>query len=464
MLSFEEQQLIKSSFKEGTLEIRSVSPEGDLTWKRIQQVFKHKVPFEDILEIETTEGNMTLTGRHRVFTSPTTKKNAEELRPGDSILSVQKGEVTSIEVVSTQQKSSRTYMYDLTAEDWHNFLLEDSKAIISNSPDRNYRFRPPEHEGDVKAFNQIFGYIWEDDELLIYIEAALDWFNSMPPQTSQICTIEQLVQQRPSWKTAIMWGAIAHAATALSFNWAAESFSIKGNTEVTIYLEDGEPVSLPIEELWEICHGSSETKIKQAFKSGQLKTKTVDRKTGAVNLKVVSNILKHTTPNKPCVLLQVESGEQIVCTIDHSVFLYTKGSIEDIKAGKLNTGDIIAFVNEDSKVVEGRELTVVTFLEPEEFTYDLSVPGPENFVLSNGILAHNSYSIGGISLDIDKSSTYESLKQNAESQLDKATEAKARTEKYTSGLKQPRFGLGVRSSLGPAVGKGVLSPRNFTGL
>jgi hypothetical protein len=103
----------------------------------------------------------------------------------------------------------------------------------------------------------------------------------------------------------------------------------------------------------------------------------------------------------------------------------------------------------------------VLHLPPEEYTYDLSVPGPQNFMLSNGILAHNSYSIGGISLDIEKSSKYESLKQNAESQFDKATEAKARTVKFIRGLQQPKYGIGVRSAFGPNVGRGVLSPRSF---
>ena len=79
----------------------------------------------------------------------------------------------------------------------------------------------------------------------------------------------------------------------------------------------------------------------------------------------------------------------------------------------------------------------------------------------NWVADEFDYSIGGISLSIEKSSKYESLKQNAESQFDKATEAKARTVKYIRGLQQPRFGMGVRSAFGPHVGRGVLSPRNF---
>ena len=69
--------------------------------------------------------------------------------------------------------------------------------------------------------------------------------------------------------------------------------------------------------------------------------------------------------------------------------------------------------------------------------------------------------LAGFSLSIEKSSKYESLKQNAEGQFDKAAEAKARTTKFIRGLQQPKFGFGVRSSFGPNVGRGVLSPRSF---
>lgn len=82
-------------------------------------------------------------------------------------------------------------------------------------------------------------------------------------------------------------------------------------------------------------------------------------------------------------------------------------------------------------------------------------------VAANWIADEFDYSIGGVSLSIEKSSKYESLKQNAESEFDKATEAKRQTVKYMRGLQQPRFGIGIRSAFGPHVGSGVLSPRNF---
>lgn len=81
----------------------------------------------------------------------------------------------------------------------------------------------------------------------------------------------------------------------------------------------------------------------------------------------------------------------------------------------------------------------------------------------NWVADEFDYSIGGVSLSLDKSSKYESIyqavKDNFDSQLDRA---KA-TVKIVKGLQQPRFGIGIRSSFGPFVGQGVLSPRKFVG-
>ena len=169
-------------------------------------------------------------------------------------------------------------------------------ALRDQNPDKFYHFRPPEHEASIGSFNRIFGQIWEDAELVEYLRWALDWWNMFPPMTRELCTIDQLVNEVPHWRTAIMWDAITHACFALAANWVADEFD---------------------------------------------------------------------------------------------------------------------------------------------------------------------YSIGGISLSIERSSKYADLKQNAESQFDKATEAKARTVKYIRGLQQPKYGIGIRSAFGPHTGRGVLSPRNF---
>lgn len=182
-------------------------------------------------------------------------------------------------------------------------LVEKLRILLrDNNPDRNYRFRPPEHEQDIGEFNKVFGFLWEDLELCTYLNCALDEINGAPPETEGLCSLELLMSMKPVWRTYLMWGAMRFAAQALAYNWAADEFD---------------------------------------------------------------------------------------------------------------------------------------------------------------------YSIGGISLSIDKHSKYMALKQNAEEQFEKfiggssGEGIKTRTTKLIRGLQQPRFGVGVRSAFGPKVARGVLSPRNF---
>lgn len=81
----------------------------------------------------------------------------------------------------------------------------------------------------------------------------------------------------------------------------------------------------------------------------------------------------------------------------------------------------------------------------------------------NWIADEFDYSIGGVSLSIEKSSKYESAYQALKDQFDAQLEKAKATVKIIAGLQQPRFGIGVRSSFGPYVGSGVLSPRKFAG-
>lgn len=81
----------------------------------------------------------------------------------------------------------------------------------------------------------------------------------------------------------------------------------------------------------------------------------------------------------------------------------------------------------------------------------------------NWIVDEFSYSIGGVSLDVEKSSKYESaagqFKDTFSDQLEKA---KA-TVKIVSGLQQPRYGIGIRSSFGPYAGRGQITPAKWVG-
>ena len=287
---------IRAAFQRGRLTTRSVSPEGEVCWKPILAVFRHEVPKENFVAIETDIGGDVFTGGHRVFITPTHKKDAETFTAGEIPIGIKDGSLSTSHIKNVRPAAPRQYMFDITVADWHNFQLVRSGLVVSNSPDRNYRFMPPKSEGEVGCYNQVFGYIWEDAEFAEYLEIALWKWNAHPPETEELSNLDILCQQKPAWKASILWGALVNAAQALAYNWTANEFD---------------------------------------------------------------------------------------------------------------------------------------------------------------------YSIGGISLNLEKSSKYMDLKRNAEEQWDKLTEAKARTTKYMRGLAQPRFGRGVRSAFGPYVGKGVLSPRNF---
>lgn len=175
-------------------------------------------------------------------------------------------------------------------------IMKLRRLLADDNPDKKYRFRPPEGEGTIGCYNQVFGYIWTDEELYDFLTIALWKWNSHPPETEYLSSINAVCSKKPDWRAALLWGALVNAAQAVAYQWVANEFD---------------------------------------------------------------------------------------------------------------------------------------------------------------------YSIGGISLSIEKSSKYMDLKRNAEEQWDKLTEAKARTTKYVRGLSQPRFGRGVRSAFGPHVGAGILSPRNF---
>lgn len=171
-------------------------------------------------------------------------------------------------------------------------------ALRDNDPDRNYRFRPPTHEATIGQFNRVFGYIWEDPELLEYLGFSLDMIIAAPPRTP-FTSVDQLVQTRSEWRTLLIQGAMYWALQAVQANWVSEEFN---------------------------------------------------------------------------------------------------------------------------------------------------------------------YSIGGVSLDLEKSSKYGDLKSSAADQFDKMLERMKATVKITKGLQQPRYGVGIRSSFGPFTGRGVLTPRKFLGL
>lgn len=81
----------------------------------------------------------------------------------------------------------------------------------------------------------------------------------------------------------------------------------------------------------------------------------------------------------------------------------------------------------------------------------------------NWIVNEFAYSVSGVSLDIEKSSKYESMKRNFYEEADKSQELAKKSIKLIRGLSQPRYGVGISSALGPYSKPGVQSRRNFAG-
>lgn len=329
-----------------------------------------------------------------------------------------------------------------------------------NNPDRNYRFSPPEYENNIGQYNQVFGFIWEDAEIVEYLESSLDYWNMFPPETEDYNTIDAMVTRKPVWRSAILYGAVSLAAMALMANWIKEEFSVEGKTLVTLDVE-GETIQVSMEDLYEILKGDVPSKIQEAFLRGTLRVQAVCPTTGTPQMAKLGAVLQHSTPTRPICRVTLQNGATAGFTEDHGVFIRTPRGIQEIRCGDLTVdSQIICVVDGEAREVPVASITVEA---PQSFTYDLSVPGPENFVLANGILAHNSYSIGGISLDLERSSKYESLKSTADARFDQAKDTKLMTVFHIRGLKQPRYAGGI-SKIGPSMGRGIVNhPRAFLG-
>jgi hypothetical protein len=103
-------------------------------------------------------------------------------------------------------------------------LLHSLRIILrDNNPDRNYRFRPPASERFIQGQTQVFGFIWEDEELLEYLYMAVDDFNSRPPTTG--IEFFNLWGTERRWRTTIIMRAAAFACFAIAMNWIADEFS-----------------------------------------------------------------------------------------------------------------------------------------------------------------------------------------------------------------------------------------------
>jgi len=196
--------------------------------------------------------------------------------------------------------------------------------------------------------------------------------------------------------------------------------------------------------------------IKKSFFSGNLKVRAMVNKEIEPKWIPMSDIVRHNTPHKKMVKVNTDMGSVCV-TEDHSLFSWiTK---EPVRASELKSGNLI--IGLPGREFEPVKILGIELLPPEKYTYDVSVPGAENAVLDSGILVHNTYSISGVSLDIDKSSKYQALKDEFIAEYDKLVEQNKLSIKIIVGLRQFRYGVGITSALGPLNRPGVQSRRNL---
>lgn len=99
-------------------------------------------------------------------------------------------------------------------------LLRLRRVLRDNNPDRNYRFAPPSSENQIQSFSEIFGFIWEDEELLEFLDMAVETINQTPPlENYDICNLPTRLG------VLAVTGAAAHALSAKGINWLVDSFS-----------------------------------------------------------------------------------------------------------------------------------------------------------------------------------------------------------------------------------------------
>ena len=84
--------------------------------------------------------------------------------------------------------------------------------------------------------------------------------------------------------------------------------------------------------------------------------------------------------------IETESGASMLATSEHRFFVTRKEGVKEVMVNDIRIGDRIASANELSKF----ERIVSSELQGEEGVADLVVPGPNNFILENGIISHNS--------------------------------------------------------------------------
>lgn len=213
----EDKKSIYEAFVGGALKVLSSSKDKKVGWKRIDDVLKHDVRSKKQYKITVENGACCCaTEDHSLYTveqSRIREQKTGDFKENDLIACLSSGEIEGKKIKETEEIKPLEYMYDLSVEDNHNFFLH-SGILAHNS------FRPPSHEKFLQAQTQVFGYIWEDEELYEYLLMAVDIFNATPPVTGITLTT-----MPDRWRTVVMLRAAAFACAAVALNWIADEFT-----------------------------------------------------------------------------------------------------------------------------------------------------------------------------------------------------------------------------------------------
>lgn len=256
-----DKKFIYEAFLDQKVMVQSVTKDKKLEWKPITNVMKHdvknKIQYKINLESHTscivTEDHSLFLDESDVIKSIKTK----EFKTGDDLVFVENDKVISKKVYSNLIIPSIKHMFDLSVQDNENFVLE-SGILAHNS------FRPPASEKFIQGQTQVFGFIWEDEELLEYLYMAVDDFNSRPPTTG--IEFFNLWGTERRWRTTIIMRAAAFACFAIAMNWIADEYSLLSRERLTVKDEDGNDYSLPVGELFDIIYGDKIRKIEANIK------------------------------------------------------------------------------------------------------------------------------------------------------------------------------------------------------
>lgn len=113
-----------------------------------------------------------------------------------------------------------TGIVNTLCENAQRLLLRLRRVLRDNNPDRNYRFAPPSSENQIQSYSEIFGFLFEDEELLEFLDMAVESINQQPPlENYDICSLPR------NLGFIAVTGAAAYALSARGINWLVDQFS-----------------------------------------------------------------------------------------------------------------------------------------------------------------------------------------------------------------------------------------------